>query len=102
MKVNESKFDGVVIDDEIEGVSEEQPIACPPAVSGELDGRSRQLAATVCMHFLAEAIFNTVHSRRQWNAYVPEDGKLAQLAAEDFGWLYDLGFADVHKTGCIL
>ena len=33
MTVNKSKFDGVLIDDKIEGVGEGRKIACPPAAS---------------------------------------------------------------------
>ena len=42
-------LDGVIIDNEIEGVDEEQTVASPPVASDERGGYGRWSAVTVCM-----------------------------------------------------
>ena len=64
LKVNESKFDGVVINDEIEGVCEERTVACLPTVSGEQGSHGRWSASTVCMRSCGGCNLNTVASGR--------------------------------------
>ena len=49
MKVNELKFDEVVIDDEIEVVFEGQTVACPPAMSSEQGRHGKQITTSVCI-----------------------------------------------------
>ena len=75
MIVNEWKFDGIVIDDKIEGVSEEQKVACPPTVSIERGGHGRLSAAAVCVHCCGGGDL--------WqNANIPDDGRRFWIAAE--------------------
>ena len=104
-KVNKSKFEGVVIDDEIEEVGDGQTVACPSVVSIEQGGHGRRSPATVCMcsHGWAQLLVaECICSQRRRNA--------AQLPADNFGRSRRMPFCipqniDTHNgrlhAGCI-
>ena len=77
MKIHGSKFDGVIIDNEIKGVGEGQTIAC-----GERGGHGRRSSATVCMCSHGGGDLNTVMRSRMHMFRRPA----VQLAADDFRW----------------
>ena len=71
MNVNESKFDGVIIDDEVEGVDEGSTVAWLPVTSG-LARRSQQTIDGNGLHAFPWGR-QSEPSRRWQHAYVPDD-----------------------------
>ena len=85
MKVNETKFSGVVTDNKIEGVGEGRTVACLPAASGEQGGHGRQSAATVCLCFRSGGDLNTVAGIRMHMFPTTANCRRVQTAVEANG-----------------